>query len=493
MAAKKNKNRRSHRKTFAFPVLLFLLFQVSFLSSSAQSHTVDSLGRLLESKLEDTARVKVINKLADYLLLSRPDSSLLLAQKALVLSEKIKYGTGEADALNIKGLVYWVTGDYPNALQNYLSSLKIKENMNDRLGMALTYMNIGILYAEQKEYFQAIGYTRQSMFLTRSILDTNHYIITLVNLGDFFEKTNTLDSARYYTHQGYELAMKYHDLISAGAALTNLGNIHKKMKQSSLAMDYYRLAIPELQATGNDDAFCEATLGMAEIFQKSGETDSAEYYSRLSLNAAKAGGFTKRLLNSSIFMTGFFKSSGNIDSAFAYQQITLAAKDSLFSQEKVREVQNLSFAEEIRQQEITEAKERAAEERAANLQMAGMGAFIPLFFGLILLLGKKKVKPRIIEFMGLFGLLMLFELISLFLHPYVEALTHHTPIYMLLILVGIAAIILPLHHKLEHLVKEKLVHGRYLNFSEKEKKEIIAALEDEPVKTEVPQLRQFNS
>lgn len=88
--------------------------------------------------------------------------------------------------------------------------------------------------------------------------------------------------------------------------------------------------------------------------------------------------------------------------------------------------------------------------------------------------------------MGLFGLLMLFEFISLFLHPYIEALTHHTPIYMLLILVGIAAIILPLHHKLEHLVKEKLVHGHYLSFSEKEKEEIIAALEDEPAKTEAP-------
>ena len=88
--------------------------------------------------------------------------------------------------------------------------------------------------------------------------------------------------------------------------------------------------------------------------------------------------------------------------------------------------------------------------------MVAIGAFIPVFLGLVLLISKRKVKPRTIQFMGLLGLLLLFEFISLFLHPYIEKWTHHTPIFMLLILVVLASILVPMHHRMEHWVKGKL-------------------------------------
>lgn len=464
-----------------FTIVLFLLICIRGIS---QTNVRDSLNNLLESNLADTARVNVLYRLSNYYLYSKPDSSLLLAQKGLNISKEIRYPEGEANCLNIKGIVYWITGNYPKALQNFLQSLEIREKLKDKLGMALSYMNIGIIYSEQKEYGEAITNTQHAKSLSEEIGDTLHFIYSLVNLGDFFEKIDMLDSARQYTQKAYELALKRNDITIKGAALVNLGNIHSKMNQYALAMEYYHLGLPDLISVRNIEGVCEANLKMAELFKKAGKADSALLYSQRSLVAAEKAGFTKRVLNASLFLTDYFKSIGNIDSAFAYQQITIAAKDSLFSQEKVREVQNLSFAEELRQQEITDAHEKAIEDRKANLQMAAMGAFIPVFFALILLLGKKKVKPRVIEFMGLFGLLMLFEFIALFLHPYIESLTHHSPVYMLLILIGIAAILLPMHHKLEHFIKEKLAHGHYLNFSSKGKKEMEETMNREPNKKE---------
>jgi hypothetical protein len=142
-------------------------------------------------------------------------------------------------------------------------------------------------------------------------------------------------------------------------------------------------------------------------------------------------------------------------SAYYYQGITIAAKDSLFSQEKVREVQNLSFTEKIRQQEIEEAGRLAREERKSNIQSLGIVTFISFFFGLLFVFSKRHVNPKIIKFLGLLGLLLLFEFISLFLHPYIASFTHHTPVYMLLILVAIASMLVPMHHKLQRWVKEK--------------------------------------
>jgi len=60
-------------------------------------------------------------------------------------------------------------------------------------------------------------------------------------------------------------------------------------------------------------------------------------------------------------------------------------------------------------------------------------------------------------------MLVLFEYLTLLLHPAVANLTHHTPVLEILIFVGVAALVIPLHHKLEHWLIHKLIHHRHGN------------------------------
>lgn len=62
-----------------------------------------------------------------------------------------------------------------------------------------------------------------------------------------------------------------------------------------------------------------------------------------------------------------------------------------------------------------------------------------------------------ISFFAVLGLLLVFEFVNLFIHPWLAEFTHDSPLWMLLVLVLIAALLIPLHHKMEHIVKEKLV------------------------------------
>ena len=68
------------------------------------------------------------------------------------------------------------------------------------------------------------------------------------------------------------------------------------------------------------------------------------------------------------------------------------------------------------------------------------------------------------EFMGMLGVLMLFEFIALLIHPYIEKWTHHNPVLMLLILVAVASLLVPLHHKMGHRVKEELANRRHKQY-----------------------------
>ena len=58
--------------------------------------------------------------------------------------------------------------------------------------------------------------------------------------------------------------------------------------------------------------------------------------------------------------------------------------------------------------------------------------------------------------MGIISLLFLFEFLTLLLHPLVKELTHHIPILELLVFVGVAALLVPAHHKLEQILLKRL-------------------------------------
>ena len=94
------------------------------------------------------------------------------------------------------------------------------------------------------------------------------------------------------------------------------------------------------------------------------------------------------------------------------------------------------------------------------MQLLLIGLFIPAFFLLTVLLSRIKIPVRVIKVLGILSLLIFFEYLTLFLHPTVAALTHHTPVYEIMIFVAIAAFLIPAHHRIEHWLIEKLTNRR---------------------------------
>ncbi len=436
--------------------LFSLILVFAGLYAHAQTSTTDSLEQLLAKEKTDTGRVMLLAKLSRAMLFQSPEQAMVRGQKGLYLARRIKFTKGEALCLNSISSIYQVTGNYAKGLEATLESLKLAETMHDDKILSRNLYSIGNIYHDQGDYSQALLFKLRAKQMAEDLKDMSGLATTFLGIGDTYETLNRLDSARLYTQQAYELAVRLKNVDLRGIALNNLGNIYSRMGQDELAMGYYRLSMADYRNQEDYEGICEISFGMAKLFQKNNQPDSALYYSRQSLWLAQKYGFTPWVLKASNFLTGVYRESHHIDSAFAYQLITIAAKDSLFSQEKTREVQNLAFAESIRQQELTEQKVKEAETRRRNLQLAGIAIFIPSFFLFVLFLSRRKAKPRTVEFLGILALLLVFEFITLLVHPYIEHLTDDAPVIMLLILVAIAAFLVPLHHKLEKWVKERL-------------------------------------
>jgi hypothetical protein len=201
-------------------------------------------------------------------------------------------------------------------------------------------------------------------------------------------------------------------------------------------------------------------LGLASLYSQFNKRDSAIYFSKISYQIAKQDGFLSRQLDAAKFISQAYKQTNNIDSTLSYLLFERDLNDSINNKNSIRESQILSSDELLRQLEIAKAKKEKDEQRRQQLQLLFIGIFIPGLFLLTLFLSRVKLHIRVIKLLGILSLLIFFEYLTLLLHPRVAEFTHHTPVFEILIFVGIAAILIPLHHKAEHWLIHKLLHHR---------------------------------
>lgn len=443
--------------------ILLLLACLLFASGAfAQKNKADSLAKLLSSEKKDSNRVRLLWQMAGVVDIYNPDTALLLSQQALYLSKEIKYEEGQSKSLGALANTFVKIGNYPRAVELYLEKLKLEEKRNTPRNLASVLLNLGVVNVLQEEYNKALEYYAQadSVIKKYDVEDMKYFI--LLNLGDVYNRLDQSDSAYHYFSRSLQLAEKLKDDDLVGTSMTGLGHSYLKMRNYQQAQSNYQKAIGYLQAANDDEILCEATLGLANLYKQTNRPDSAKLYASLSLATAKRGNFLSHQLEAAEFLSNHYRERQNMDSAFTYVNEVLQINDTINSKSRIRQSQILSTNEQLRQLEIKENKKIAAKERFKQLQLLFIGIFIPGFFLFTLSLSRITINERVIKLLGILSLLIFFEYLTLLLHPYVGELTHHTPVYEMLIYVTIAAILIPIHHRVEHWLIKRLLRNQSL-------------------------------
>ncbi|HWB24805.1 MAG TPA: tetratricopeptide repeat protein [Chitinophagaceae bacterium] len=442
--------------------IFIILLMFCSIYSMAQSKTIDSLRSAYAREKSDSARADILWEIGQAAYAQKhPDSLLFNAQEILFISKKVKYINGEMRALKQMAEGYEFIGNYPLALQYYLERLQLDEKYPDAEKETVTLLSIANVYELEGDYKQALFYAKKGYDLVnRNKLEDYRWYSYMV-FGEMYEKMNDTLNAELYNKLAYELAAKNNDSAWMGMCLNNTGNTYLKAKQYAAALDYYRRGVPFLIQNGNASFLCESYQGIATIFNEMKKPDSAIFYGKAALSIAENRDFGKKYLVSCQLLTSIYKGNMQADSALFYQTKMLVMKDSIYSQEKVRQVESLTLAEQLRQKEKLQADQEEAENRTYQLKMLLVGLLIPFFFLLSILLSKGKIPKRVVEFTGILSLLLLFEYLTLWLHPAVSEMTNHSPFLEIVIFVIIAAILTPSHHRIQHWMLEKLTSHKH--------------------------------
>ena len=436
-------------------MLFFLILLPIF--SNCQRLNIDSLLQIVNSSKHDTDKVKASAQLGRYYLgKNNIDSAIFYNNKELEYSEHANWEAGKMSHLIGKSFIISKSGDYTKALDLLLEVLKLAEKSKDQWKISSIYQSLGRLYSISGNYQEAAKNYRRTLEIREQMnIAIDPEVIS--DMADAFYYDNSLDSALFYQNKALELSQKINYKRVIAISWCNLGNIYSKLSKVNIANSYYKKSLSYAMEMTFLNLASEINMGLANNYKILGKKDSSIYYARTAYYLANRSGFSPMLTKTTSFIKDHFKSENKLDSLSKYQELLILYSDSLYNSEKLKGVEKLRIDELYRQEGIKVQLKKQKELRKRNIQTALIALFIPIFGLLVFLLSRRKKKnTRVVLFLGITSLLMLFEFISLVSHPLIERITNHNVILIYLAILAIALILSPLHHKLEKFIKKKI-------------------------------------
>lgn len=414
-----------------------------------------------------------------------PDSSRRIIRNAKTEEEKF-IGYFSLDRY------YYTTGLYDSSRLIQLEMYNIaKERKSDSL-LATTYLAIGNMLVHKSDYnfalssyFKALEYGKDDFRRARAYaaagyiymltgntelgynyvrkagsISNNPYLKKVINIfsGAAFNNFKKPDSALVYLKNAETDLYILADPTMNSVLLGQLSISYELKEDDDLADVYYKKTLAYCKNQKLVSSYIRNANRYAAYLVKRGDYKAAKSLSLEILHFAQQTISNDGISNVAEILKKIYSHANNRDSAFYYAEMQIAYKDSLSNQKRVAEFQNITFAQQLKDiDEQTKVTEEAIQ-RKQNLQYALIALGIITFIIFYLLLSRSFItNAKVIEYFGIVALLIVFEFLNLLLHPFLERITHHSPVFMLLALVLIAALLVPLHHKVEKWATTKLV------------------------------------
>lgn len=426
-----------------------IVFLSVLLPAVLSAGDMDSVIRLIMAEKDDNLRIELIYALYAATSENDPQISIEREQQVLQAAQQHNDCIAEAMALAATGASYRLMGNTAKGLAYHLKALSIAEHTGNLKLMAYIKVNMGNIYRDRLDFERAVSLYRSS---ERDAVLSGSYKIeswNLGNLGIIYLELHKLDSALMYSQRAYEICKRYAYDQFLSDILSQLGGIHGKLGNAELAVGYYQSAIAEAGKTKNPRYLNWAYYGLADYYTDAGEADSGALYARKAINSVEHTAFLN-LAREPAKMLAAYYSNNNCDSTLKYAELYRVSNDSLYNIKAVQQIQLLTFEEQMRQQELAQQKLLSEEQRKQNIQYALIAIVLVTMLVLYLLFGHRVItSTRWIQFFGVFALLNVFEFLNLLMNPLLEWLTNDRPVYMFLALVAIAALLVPLHNRIE--------------------------------------------
>ncbi len=454
-----------------------------------------------QNKLEDKIGGVQLRLSAAYVLVPDKDKALSYVNQASGIISSLNNDSLKAEVFNSYGHVYLLRNEKTLALRNYLNALHLAEDLkkessrNELMRSCYLYLsgfyseiedfdkaidyytlaykkldlikqpnvpyqraidinNIGKLFAQKKSYEISIGYFERSIAIADSLkfatLKIPGYISLLNQYLQMDQPKKALDymnSASGQSLKKYLSNFGFSGMIDQAYAI-----IYTQLNQYDSGRFYFDKTLPYFETNMNETNRIGFYIQLATFYKKTGENNkSIEYFLKVKEMSEKAG-LLEYVERAAKNLDTLYVRTTNYQLASQYNGIYHEYKDSVDKLNKEKELAQVEATDEQYRQKKLEEELAEKKHQRNNIQYMGITIGIVALFVMLVVLGMFKVSANTIRLIGFFAFLMFFEFIFLIFKKNIASLTQGEPLKDLAFMIALAALLVPLHHWLEHKV-----------------------------------------
>ncbi|OFX59263.1 MAG: hypothetical protein A2046_15915 [Bacteroidetes bacterium GWA2_30_7] len=390
---------------FELKTLSIIFFCSIILTTFGESNKIDSLLNDLKLNKADTSKVLTYAELCWEFQYSNPDTSIYFGKKGIELALNINFKSGLQMCYNNLGVNYLYIGNYNEALEFlekslkickesnyknqeataylnigmiklyqgsydiavsfYLKSLKIYEAMNEKNGIAKCFANIGMVYHYQMNYEKATEYYLKAMNIFEEINDKNALANMYNNLGTLYSDQKNYNTALEFFFKAVKASEELGDISGLSGCYGNIGNVYNYQGDYNKAIEYYLKSMKLSEELGDKNSQSLAYILLAYVNtslsdsaaltenQRIGYLNKAIEWGTKGMELAKEIKAVPLEKDAAEILMNSYRKIGNLKKAIEYYDIFLAAKDSIFSEEKTKALTEMGAKYESEKRELT--------------------------------------------------------------------------------------------------------------------------------------------
>lgn len=305
--------------------------------------------------------------------------------KALQKANSAGLNYEEAICYNNLGNVYRKTGEFARAMESYQKALEEFKKLNEETAISDCLNNIGNLYLDSGDPFRALGYYRQSLEFAQQSKDEYRLIIRYKNLAGAYTELKDYENAGMYLQDALKLAEKSGDKSFLASCNMLFGKLHSAKNDYIVAAAFFKKSMNLYAEIGARYEQSEALVELSTTLLNQNLVNEAIDYAMEALEIAESTGSMKGMLDASFCLAHCYEKAGNSGKAFYYLKNAIVLKDSIYTAEKYRTIEEVEAA--FARSELKKENEALTRNSILQNQALRTRNIIMLLLALSLLLG----------------------------------------------------------------------------------------------------------
>jgi len=197
-------------------------------------------------------------------------------KKSLQLREELNDKAGIADALEAIGINYTYYQDrWRDALEVFERSQQIREELGNHRGKGRILGNIGVIYHKHGRDDDALMVCKEALTIQQQIGDVFGQALSLFTIGRVHNVRCEWNQALSYYRKSLELAEKRDDPMIKIEVLTGLGDWHRRQRKFSDALVYFEDALKLSKGIGHKNGIAWLLCLIGRVMKEQSKTNEA--------------------------------------------------------------------------------------------------------------------------------------------------------------------------------------------------------------------------